>query len=506
VSAHSRRLPAALLLLVCAALSGVQPAADVAAQAWGGLQQEDFTRIATGGFGDRQNGWAWAMAWWHDYLYVGTNRAFHCTEMAALNRFLPRLFPYPPEDPDVVCTRDPDNLPLQAEIWRWHAPTNRWERVYQSPAVIPIDGRPGKFLPYDIGYRGMIVFRESDGSEALYVTGVSAQFLGHTVPPPRILRSVDGVTFTPVPQRPGTTLGDYMGNNFRNPIAHNGNLYLIGGSIQGSGVLFEANEPMLGNNFYRIVSPPDVIVSAAASFNNQLYIGVRSVTEGYSVMRTTATGRLPYTWKTVVSNGGYVADKPNSEILSMRAFRDALYIGGNGVQLGPAGVSGPADLIRVHPDDSWDLIVGEPRYTPDGLKAPLSRYSAGFGSVFNAHMWRMEVFNNRLYVGTFDSSTTVRTNPDLAPYIQDIMGFDLYESLDGRTFRPITTTGFGDKFNFGARTMVATPYGLFLGTANYYYGLQVWNGLPDGFKGHRIHLPLLSSAPGSVSNRGGSAG
>ena len=63
----------------------------------------------------------------------------------------------------------------------------------------------------------------------------------------------------------------------------------------------------------------------------------------------------------------------------------------------------------------------------------------------------------------------------------------------GVTFTPITTTGFGDKYNFGVRTMAATPYGLFLGTANYYYGLKIFLGVPQGFRGFNVFVPLVRS-------------
>ena len=100
------------------------------------LASAHFTKAAPQGFGDRQNGWAWAMQWWKGHLYVGTNRAFHCIEQASLNFSFPELFPYPPTDPDIACTPVPEDLPLRAEIWRWTAP-NTWDRVFQSPNDVP---------------------------------------------------------------------------------------------------------------------------------------------------------------------------------------------------------------------------------------------------------------------------------------------------------------------------------------------------------------------------------
>lgn len=53
-------------------------------------------------------------------------------------------------------------------------------------------------------------------------------------------------------------------------------------------------------------------------------------------------------------------------------------------------------------------------------------------------------------------------------------GFDLLVSSDGANFSTITTNGFGDVYNHGCRTFAVTDKGLCIGTANPYYGCQVW--------------------------------
>jgi len=448
----------------------------------------DFVLAAPQGFGSRHNSWAWAMQWWKGRLYVGTNRAWHCAEVAALHNFFPWSVVYPPLDPDVECTLDPTNLPLQAEIWRW-TPPDTWERVYRSPKDAPIGN--GKFIARDVGYRGMNVFVEPDGTEALYVAGVNAQLLGYAVPPPRILRSTDGVNFIPVPQAPGTNLGDFPFGSFRNQVSYQGRFFIVGGLSQGSGVLLEAADPAGGNDNFQIVSPPGMTVSAIEPYNGYLYVGTRYVANGYSVYKTDAAGPPPYTFTPVVVNGGYLPN-PNSEILDMHEFDGRLYVGGNGLKSGSVGPGNAAELIRINPDDTWQVVVGNVRETPEGWRFPISGLAAGFGSNLNAHIWRLEVHNGSLYVGTFDTSTTFKNDPTVEPVLRDLMGFDLYRSSDGVHFTPITTIGFGDRFNFGVRTMESTPYGLVVGTANYYYGLQVWLG-PPAFK---VFLPgILKSAP-----------
>ncbi len=53
-------------------------------------------------------------------------------------------------------------------------------------------------------------------------------------------------------------------------------------------------------------------------------------------------------------------------------------------------------------------------------------------------------------------------------------GFDLLVSKDGVNFDAITRDGFGDAANHGLRTICSTEYGVYLGTANPYYGTQLW--------------------------------
>jgi hypothetical protein len=53
-------------------------------------------------------------------------------------------------------------------------------------------------------------------------------------------------------------------------------------------------------------------------------------------------------------------------------------------------------------------------------------------------------------------------------------GFDLWVTDDGLSWWPITLNGFGDPLNMGGRTLKGTDHGLFVGTANPFYGAQVW--------------------------------
>ena len=60
-------------------------------------------------------------------------------------------------------------------------------------------------------------------------------------------------------------------------------------------------------------------------------------------------------------------------------------------------------------------------------------------------------------------------------YMRDAeRGFDMYVTEDGTNFTKLTTSGFGDPYNHGLRVFAITNQGLCLGTANPFYGTQLW--------------------------------
>lgn len=64
----------------------------------------------------------------------------------------------------------------------------------------------------------------------------------------------------------------------------------------------------------------------------------------------------------------------------------------SGLLVGTAALSGPSqpvgnwgpELLLITPDGRWDLIVGQPRFSPDGLMLPASTQTPGMGSPVNA--------------------------------------------------------------------------------------------------------------------------
>lgn len=476
---------AAVFVLLLAAQSGMaQTYAPLFDCAWGpggcSVPNNKPKPIAPEGFGDRQNSWAWSMAWFNGKLLVGTARSEQCVTDLSQHLVDPN-FAYPPKDPDIVCPQDPTqpgpNLLLAgAEIHSFDPSTGLWTMVYQSPLTVPVPNTsPTLMVPPDIGFRDMFIFEEADGTEALYVGGCSSVEIHPGVPGGRLLRSTDGVNFAPVPQDKGTFLGVLGNACFRGMETLNGQLFAMAVDWKGQGTVIQSPTPWLGDNTFQQISSPLTPAYEIGIFNNLLYVTFVNRNTGFSVAYTNPVGTLPYTYTTVLPDGGYKTPDADPIALSMQVYDGYLYVGGDGVRRGvPLAVQG-AELFRIHSDNTWDLITGTSRSTPAGQKNSLSGLDVGFSWFLNQHMWRMAVHDSRLYVGTFDESVLLRYEKGAAAWEPEY-GFDLWWTQDGTYFSEVDQQGFGDGYNMGARTMVSTPVGLFLGSANPFFGLLVYKG------------------------------
>lgn len=474
------------LLALCvlgATLAGF--AAPVSAAGPAPLGTGNFNVVAPEGFGNRNNSWTWAMQWWPkmNKLYVGTNKSFGCASalsLAALN-----LGTYPPNSPYMVCNANPSLLDLAAEIWAWDPTTSIWTKVFESPNNIPNPdpSYPGTFLPPDIGFRTATEFinpyeagSDSGGTDTMCFGGVTAEALGFgSVPPPRILCTTDGLNFNPIPQGTGTFMGTLPQASMRGLTFWNNQLWVVNGTFQGNGPIIASlpgQDPLGGNNSWTYAVQTGGTAPTyydIKPYNGYLYTCEDIGSTGYAVAKTTATGSPPYTWSTVMGNGGYLPN-PSSYCLSMSVFNSRLYV----------GTAGPAEQIRINADDTWDLVMGTPRQTPTGQWLyPLTGFSEGFDNNFNLHVYRMASHNGQLYSGTYDSSVRQlpSSNTQLVAQISPGMGADLYQTADGWYVRAMTLTGFGDGWDYAIRNFQDTPFGLFVGTLNEFYGLDIYRGL-----------------------------
>lgn len=460
------------------------------------LCREDFECLSSGGFGDGWNHYAHCMIWFKDHLYVGSSRAIMA--MIKVNDPPPNLTFWPINSPDDVYDID-----RRAHIWRFDPRAQYWQQVYQSPMV---EGRSGQIVARDIGYRGAAVYQgPQDEEPCLYICTWSPS----RGQPPMIMRSVDGLTFEPIP-RP--SWGDNV-NTFRTLVPFKGCLFTTPtGSTAGYGkaqecvggapVIYVCHDPQSG--IWREASVPgfgdpnNVTTFEMTVYNGFLYAGTINAENGYQIWKTRAEGEPPYEWTLVVTHGAYRGNL-NEIAVSMCELGGLLYIGSGIVNGGYHRLAkvGPAagEIIRLHPDDSWDLVIGNPRVTPDGLKFPLGHMGPGFDNFFNGYIWRMFVHEGYMYVGTFKWSTLMPYIPlELWPMpaqflvevrgldeIEQSAGVDLWCTNNGEIWHPVTRNGFDNKYNWGIRGMAPTPYGLFIGTANP-FGPEVALKTPDGWE------------------------
>ncbi len=447
-----------------------------------GLKRNDFQLICESGFGDPHNNYAHSMAWFKGRLYVGTTRSTFAS--MRINRPLPDFAPWP-----VECTDTPYDIDRRAQIWAYDPQTREWELVYIAPWVW---GKNGRWVPRYVSFRGMAVFQgQSDSEPCLYVS----TWAPIVTDSPDILRSVDGVDFGVAPRPPWDesvrsfrTLQVFKGRVHTTPTGSNRGDGQAQECVGSESTIYATSDIASGKwepaSLDGFGDPSNVTVFEMGTFGDRLYAGTVNPAKGFELWRTDGGDTLPYRWTRVLQHGAWRGNH-NELVLSMCEFNGALYVGSAIVNggfhrrfgIGPAA----AEVLRVWPDDSWDLIVGQPRHTPDGMKVPLSGFQAGFDNFFAGYIWRMVVHEGWLYVGSFSWA-------NLLPYVpvhawpSDVLtllrrwgieelnrrygGCALWRTRDGEQFELVTRSGFGNKYNWGIRNFASTPAGLFVGTAN----------------------------------------
>jgi hypothetical protein len=512
-----------LLIVISAALLLMLGVTATASAGPLGLWQTDFKRIASGGQGDWRNVYAWSMASFKGDLYVGTARQ---AAIAPVMEFMTQAMPgfqMPPElfpsdaapfiQSFMTLTMPPKifndanfekwNAASSAEIWRLHE--GAWTRVYQAPRVpagVVSMTDPTKMYttPLAIGFRNMVPFTDRDGTSALYA---SAGSFSLAYQPKLLFWSSDGLAWNPVSAKP------LMGIETRALCVHHGKLYVGAGTATSTalgmpsvpGAVWCSDKPSDPTSWVRVLdfpvtAPENTGVMSMVSANDRLYVGTECAT-GFQVWRSTVadpTSR-PEDWKLLVKDGA--GDEYNAWAGTMKAFRNDVYVGSMAVP----GVTKPGsfamkgfDVIRIRPNDTWQLLVGNRTPTipvPGGpsTRTAITGLPSGFGMPTNLYCWNMEVYNGWLYVGSMDMSSMLRAAsdagvemPDMGMGIPDSFmklflkaaGFDLWKTPNGLAWLPVTITGLGDYKNYGARTIRVHDNKLYIGTANPFEGFQVW--------------------------------
>jgi hypothetical protein len=470
---------------------------------------EDFNLLATRGFaqavdgphaeGSPLNSYAWSMEWFNGALLVGTLRNQGTTQQR------------------------------RAQIWRYTPGgvggiAGSWKMVYQSPT--------SSYGPQDLGYRWMTVCN-AGGTPRVYVTTMGSQ-------KGRILYSDDGITFreaatsglktSDIGYRPLVCFKDPGGKTLliTSPVGRGGKDF--DADLSNNPIVLATDNPISGTwrpySPLRFGDPNNSSIFSIASRDangdgygdTALYAGVTNDVEGAEIWKASGCNPFPCvpTWTKIVDKG---AGRPlgddglaqNWGVSHILQHNDAVYASFSK----SAGDHITAELIRINPNDSFDLIIGEPRLNIDANPIlnfncvdpknidevegtndcpPLSGRGAGFGKKDDNYkdgdanyFWHMLSYDpllfpqgdGRLYVGTLDGGSGTGAIP----------GFDLLATSDnGLNWVQVTTDGLGDPNQGGARTIAASPIGMFIGGANYASssssatdknGCAVWLGTCD---------------------------
>ncbi len=310
----------------------------------------------------------------------------------------------------------------------------------------------------------------------------------------QILRSEDGTSFSDCGP-PGLGLGDVDiaavrclfelgGWLYTTPIGLNKARGWADDNITDLAVVLRTRDPASGD--WQIVSEPSFgdhrndSINELCAFGDRLYAATYNRTTGFQLWRSGDLSAASPEWVKILDKGAW-RGMANPMPTSMKVFDGALYVG-TGVQRQPGrglDAHGPfaPELLRVHEDDTWEVVAGQPRLTPHGLKSPASKQGPGFDDPFVQAFWRLEVHENVLYVGGSDwrfwptyLGRPARPRGDISSvhldWLQELSSewrgdYTIWKSTNGSAFETVTTDGLGaSETHFGIRGLVSTPNGL----------------------------------------------
>jgi flagellin len=307
----------------------------------------------------------------------------------------------------------------------------------------------------------------------------------------------DGSTWTRVVDK---GLGEVNDQSVRNLIAFGGQLYAgIYNDIDGAEV-WRSDD---GSNWQRLVvpftNPDNISVRGFAIFSGYLYVGLQRANDTAQLWRT-PDGSY---WESVVVDG--FGDPTNSSAHFLKVFGGYLYVGTRNSDVG-------AQLFRSRDGVNFNVVVGPGAATPagfghnDGAIFSMEVYkgslyvgttnwyqgysvyktddglnytrviSGGFGDNTNAYAWRMQVFEDALWLGTMNR----KVGTSAARVLRTFDGVNWTEMVGPTS--PYIGQGFGNGSNWGVRTLETYKGKLYLGTAQCWFdactsitnGAEIW--------------------------------
>ena len=385
----------------------------------------------------------------------------------------------------VEVSADPLFRPGEIRRYRPDLGAQAWEKVYDQRET---DSGPDW---RSSGFRAMTAYQNPvDGKTHLYV--------GTFGDNPTLLRSETGDSGTWEVVWQHDTRG-----SIRDLAIHNGQLYIA--------VTHEMQWPMLLGEIYvtdgttvtKVMddgfgNPFNTGVFALRSFDGWLYAGTMNIVEGYELWKLAGPAGQDEPVN-VIRGGG--PSRANIAVTEMREFKGHLYVPSLlflGISLAGDTFWRGADMVRLDAEGRVEVVVGP--HSIGGV-------GSGFGKLSNAYLWSLAVYQDRLYCGTWTSSSIVPVGAeywrDIRTTINALVGFplmqvdpaqlgislldwptiysaavqnggELWASDDGVSWEPVFRDGLGDYNNYGVRKIVSTDGALYVGLSNIIEGLQVW--------------------------------
>lgn len=421
--------------------------------------------------------------YFNDKLYIGTGRrpikyGGNQENAGIVGRLRERMG-------DDDGARDTDG----AQLIAFDSKTRTFEVCYESPLVEYPDGIT---RARDRSVRAACVAQlPGDKGPTLYLGAGGLEY--NSV----ILRTEDGKTFEESELLGFGIKGDapsvrsivnWQNKLISTPIGRNyGKNGLYDDNESAFPIVYETDDPISGE--WRAISEPgfgdsnNIGINELLTFQDRIYAGTTNIRHGYQIWYTEGKGEPPYEWTCVLKDGAYRGPSNQFAICS-KVFGDHLYMGSALPRLGLRGhqTYGPIapELIRIAPDNSWELVVGQPRLTPDGFKKPISACGPGFDNPLAQAFWRSTVHEGEFWVAcsnwTWMPSFT-RNRSDISEShlaalqaiveAGDPLHFSIYRTRDGVDWSPVTTTGFGlsSTPKAGVRELLSTPAGVFVSMA-----------------------------------------
>lgn len=364
-----------------------------------------------------------------------------------------------------TSARSPEGV---ARIHR-RLPTGDWATVYESP---PQPLGDGTRMSRDYGITALVVL-QAPGDTAPCLYAGTASILGG-----QILRSEDGETFS---RASAHGLDDDTRLSVTQLTMFGEKLFAVPrGTITDEvheprwspePVLHVALPPEEGEEASRWVPAclpgfgdlTNLEIATLSVAHGHLYASTINPTHGFQLWRTKAEGAPPFAWEQVLTRGAW-RYALNMEVTAAAEFGDALWLGtglpGRGRDVthdvGPAA----AELIRVAEDGTWEIVTGEMRFTPDGLKVPQTALAPGFHNDFNAAISALCVHDGVLYAGTANWEprhiTDLPVEEGKAPPPLE-GGAELWASPDGRSWARVEEGAVADPAGVRIRHLAATP-------------------------------------------------